>query len=403
MTDYVITAGRSSTYPSKHYGAHFIGNRATFCLDADFAALDANVLAIPNLPISVLSASPVSVGPEFFGMHINKRVNDTASEISYGTIRSHDMGGTRGAWFRIQDTSSADTTTWKWADLDSWVNTHYAAGRDLVCTLFGTPTFFSARPTEEGVYGAYALGIQAEPADMTKWSAFCTAVATRYLGKIKYYEVWNEPNYHNNGTTTTGPNFFFSGTFGKLSEMVRRANQAIKAVDPTAKIICPAVQGWQTTFGASDTYFTGMMAASDGAGGIMRDWVDIIGVHLYSGIQSLAGIIDRINADKATAGVLAMETWDTESGPTGPDVSGLSDDQAKTIIARSMLTIAAKGVKRTMFYMYDSSTMGIVNRPAVIAYREAIRTLLMGGTILAASKFGDGRVAYYTSAGLTII
>ena len=33
--------------------------------------------------------------------------------------------------------------------------------------------------------------------------------------------------------------FYFTGTFAKLSEMVRRGNQAIKAVDPTAKIICP--------------------------------------------------------------------------------------------------------------------------------------------------------------------
>ena len=274
MTDYVITNGVSSGYPAVHYGAHFIGARATFCEPADFAGLSANVLAIPNLPITVLSASPVTVPVAFFGMHVQKRTNDGLAGVSAKTIRSHDAGL---RWNQIETSAGV----FSWAAMDSWVNTHYAAGRDLVFVLFGTPSFYSARSSEIGAYGAGSPGIQAEPSDMTKWDAFCTAVATRYISKIKYYEVWNEPNLGNNGTTTSGSSFFFSGTFAKLSEMVRRANQAIKAVDPTAKILSPAVQGWAATSGTSDTYFTGMMSASDGATGTMKDWIDIVAVHLY--------------------------------------------------------------------------------------------------------------------------
>ena len=53
----------------------------------------------------------------------------------------------------------------------------------------------------------------------------------------------------------------------------------------------------------------------------MKDWVDIIGVHLYlpypNKVQDIAGVIDRINAAKTTAGVSGLPTWDTESAPIG--------------------------------------------------------------------------------------
>jgi hypothetical protein len=404
VTDYVITAGRSSAYPVDHYGAHFTGSRATFCLPADFAGLDANVLAIPDLPITVLSASPVTVKEEFFGISVQNRVNDALVGVTAKTVRSHDMKSGTGMWKYIETSKGV----FDWSNLDSWVSTHHASGRDLVFTLFGTPTWASARPSEVGAYGSTYLGVSAEPSDMADWDAFCTAVATRYLGKIKYYEVWNEPNLNNNGTTTSGSNFYFSGTFAKLSEMVRRANQAIKAVDPTAKIICPPITVWSATAGQSaETYFTGMMAASDGATGTMADWVDIIGVHLYlpgsNKVQDLAGIIDRVNAAMTTAVVTGKEIWDTESAPIGEDVSALTDTEAKQIIARTLLTKAAKGIARTIYYQYDHGTMGFISRPQITAYREWITGLLKGGTIRTVSRFTDGRVAYYTDFGLTII
>jgi hypothetical protein len=259
-----------------------------------------------------------------------------------------------------------------------------------------------------GAFGSGYPGLHAEPANMADWDAFCTAVAMRYLGKIQYYEVWNEPNYQNNGATITGSNFYFSGTFAKLAEMVRRASQAIKAVDPAAKIICPATTTWSASAGQSaETYFIGMMSANDGAGKTMMDWVDIIGVHLYlpgqNKTQDLAGMIDRINAAKAVAGVSDKETWDTESAPIGGDVISLSDAQAQQIIARMLITMAAKGIARTLYYQYDHGTMGILNRPQIAAYREQIVSLLRSGIVLSVSRFTDGRVACYTDFGVTII
>jgi len=404
MTDYAVNSGRSAVYPKRHYGAHFTGNRATFFENADFTTLDSNVRAIPNLPIRVLSASRVMPPEEFFGMHVQKRVHDNINGITFRTIRSLDMAGGKGFWHRIETSPGV----FDWTDLDQWVNMHHAAGRDLILVLFGTPTFYSARPTEVGAYGPGAPGAQAEPADMTKWSRYCTAVASRYLGKVKYYEIWNEPNLNSNGAgVTTGPVFFFSGTFAKLSEMTRLASQAIKAIDPAAKIISSPVTAWAPVASSADTYFINMMAAPDGASGTMKDWIDIVGVHLYlhsgNDTSELSRMIDRINECKAAASVSEKETWDTESAPLNPPAIELTDDEAKRIMARMLITIAAKGVSRTMYYQYDNGVMGIVGRSAIISYREEICQLLRSGKINSVVEFKDGRVAYATNAGLTII
>lgn len=410
MTDFVVTNGVSANYPKSHYGAQFTGTRATFCLDQDLATFDANVQAIPSLPVSSVSTSPTSVGNKFFGVHIKYRANDSQSGCTAGSVRSHDMENGKARWQYIQPTSS----TWDWTDLDSWVNTHYAAGRDILFTLFGTPTWASARPTEEGAYGPSNLGIQAEPSDMSKWDAYCTAVATRYLGKIKYYEVWNEPNYNNDGTSVTAEGlsskvFYFSGTFAKLSEMTRRANQAIKAVDPTAKIVSPPLTAWASTAGGTaEAYFTGMLAASSGDVGNtpVKNWVDIVGVHLYlagNDVSKMSATIDRVKAGMTTAGVSGKEIWDTESAPIAPDISGMPVLAAKLFIARSMLIQAAKGIARTFYYQYDDPTMGFINIPTIALYREHTLPLLTSNIITATSVFTDGRVAYTKSSGVVTI
>lgn len=366
----------------------------------------ANILAMPNGPVTNITPSTVSVPATFFGMHVMQRANDGQTSLTCKTVRSHDMENGKGRWKFIE---TADNV-WDFTAMDLWVNAHYAAGRDLVFTLFGTPTFFSARDTEQGAYGPANLGIQAEPSDMTKWDRFCTKMVTRYLGKIKYWEVWNEPNIGNNGAGLDGTNanFFWSGTWAKLSEMTRRANQAIKAVDPTAKIISSPVQGWASSgTDTSGTYFAGMMAASSGDVGNtpMKNWVDIVGVHLYSANtgETLSGLIDRALAARAAAGMTGKEIWDTESTATGVQAANLNDTQLTRFLTRTLLTMAAKGIHRHIYYSADSTLFGFFSRPALVTHWNDVRTLLMSGNIQAVSRLWDGRIAYWTGADPTIV
>lgn len=385
---------RLDGYP-RRYGGHYAGGaEATLCLDGDLANPDAQVLAIPNSPVRVLTASHVPVTDRFFGMGLNAHPFP-AFTVPVGTVRNHDTAGC--SWRRLEVTKN----DFQWQRADDFVNPNHAAGRDILWTLFGTPQWASARPSEVNAYVGNP-GMAAEPANMADWTSFCTQVATRYAGKVKYYEVWNEPRF-------TGPSAsaFWSGTAEKLSEMVRLAAQAIKAVDPTAKILTPSITGWVPSAGsAAENAFVQMMNASDGAAGTMKDWCDIIAIHLYitgNGTVNLPGMIDRVRAAMATVGKSGLEIWDTESGPISPDAAVITDQAEIIHMQRSLVTMRAMGIARQIYYTWNHPTMGFHLNPVVIAARNEFVSGLIQNGIQSATVLWDGRVVWASGGRLNLV
>ena len=370
------------SYP-ENYGAWFRGAQdATFCLEGDLVAPDANVQAMPMQPVRLLTSTKVSPTDRFFGFHTGNFPYATLDGVTCGWVRSHDS---RLRWHDIETSDGV----FNWTRFDDWVQKHSSRGRDLCHVLFGTPTWASARPSESNSY--FVPGLAAEPADLAQWDAYCTAVAQRYP-QIQYYEVWNEPNIWNAGAQSG----FWSGTQTMLAQLTRRASQAIKAVRPTAKIVSPATTGWLAQAGSSgETYFTGMMNASDGATGTMKDWVDIVGVHLYTSgnsTASLPGIITRLKAAMSALGIGAKEIWDTESAPIAPDAIQISDEAEIRHLKRSLVTMLSLGIARQCYYRWDHATMGISDNPVVIAARKEFVDQLLADGIEASSVLWDGRV-----------
>jgi hypothetical protein len=68
-----------------------------------------------------------------------------------------------------------------------------------------------------------------------------------------------------------------------------------------------------------------------------------------------------------------------------------------------MITLAAKGIARTMYYQWDNEVMGFRNRLNMIGRWNALHDLLLGGSILSASKLFDGRLVCRTSTGITVL
>src|SRR3569623_670678 len=181
MTDYVLVNGKAPFYPKIHHGVLIVGDRITFFLDENLDSPSANDLTAASSTLTKVTITPTRTTDKFFGLHVANRSSDSSIEVPCTSVRSHDMAGGKGRWQYIQPTSS----TWDWVDLDAWVNAHCNANRDLVFTLFATPQWASARPNERNSYSdkdpepfPYNRGIAAEPADMTLWDAYCTAVAT---------------------------------------------------------------------------------------------------------------------------------------------------------------------------------------------------------------------------------
>ncbi len=262
-------------------------------------------------------------------------------------VRTHDFGGNtagdwRARWNKIERTPGVFT----WGPLDAMVDYHRAQGRDILHTLFGCPSFYSARPTEEC---GYENGAAAEPSDLAKWDAYVTACVTRYAGRIKYYEIWNEPNLPRHSTIP----------LGILSQMCRRAKSIISAIDPAAKITSPPVTDWATT--GTQAYVETLLNTSDGAGGKMSDHCDIIGIHPYTNwTYNRGGTSDPITKTRAAMvalGINSKPLWCTEFTILLPEFPTLTAAQRRDGIRR-LLTQAlfhnAGGCDMAIWYAIDS-------------------------------------------------
>jgi len=58
-----------------------------------------------------------------------------------------------------------------------------------------------------------------------------TTVVTRNAGRVKYWEIWNEPDSSD----------FFTGNINQLVTYAQHAYTIIKSIDPSAKVISPPV------------------------------------------------------------------------------------------------------------------------------------------------------------------
>ena len=84
---------------------------------------------------------------------------------------------------------------WNWGGLDNFVAAAQEHGvSDILLNLGQSPRWASSSPETAGhMYGTPAL-TPAPPANIQDWRDYVTAVAQRYKGRIRYYEIWNEPN-----------------------------------------------------------------------------------------------------------------------------------------------------------------------------------------------------------------
>lgn len=119
-------------------------------------------------------------------------------------------------WPRIQPKPDQ----WDWSSCDAIVDSHAKYGIEIQFLLSGAPRW-SWQPEGKGVPGVDA------------WTVFCRELAKRYRSKVRYYELWNEPDIG-----------FFQGTQEQYIELLRAGYRAIKEADPSAHVTTCGFAGW---------------------------------------------------------------------------------------------------------------------------------------------------------------
>lgn len=220
-------------------------------------------------------------------------------------------------WDQIQQKGK---TTFDWAVTDKVVKAVLAHNMKLLPVVAYSPTW--ARSS--ACAGDYMCAPQ-NPAD---YAAFAAAAAARYAPQgIHQWEIWNEPNI--SGFWKPAP------SVEQYSALLKAAYKAIKAVDPTAKVISGGLAPAATVAGRSFSpidFLKGMYAQGDGA------YFDALGFHPYSfpalpsysaswnAWQQMANTSTSLRSTMAANGDANKQIWMTEYGaPTGgPGVLALS-------------------------------------------------------------------------------
>jgi hypothetical protein len=288
----------------------------------------------------------LSLNKNFLGLHIHRATQAPWPTFDFAGWRLLDAGV---SWRSIQP----ERNTFDFSRLDVWTRMSEIKGIELTYVFYATPPWASARPTEAGANG---LGSAAVPANIDDWRKYIRAVVTRYKGRIKYYEIWNEPNWKN----------FYTGTWTQLAALVHEAAIIIKEGDPAAQIILPGLASEHGLTVIDDFLRTG----------VGRD-IDIVGYHFYTGHRPpevLFDMVNKLRTSLAKVGLDKKPVWNTEFGwlveGQGRTINAAaagfsradpvySDEVAASFVVRSFAILSSMGIERSYFYAWDNESMGV--------------------------------------------
>jgi hypothetical protein len=314
------------------------------------------------------SSAPIPL--QYFGLHIHRADAGTAwPKVPFGSWRLWDS---YVGWRELEPKRGV----WNFTRLDRYVAMAGIAKVDILLPLAMTPRWASARPDEPS---AYQPGNVAEPAKLADWSNYVGTVGARYKGRIKYYEVWNEPSDKTH----------YSGDLVTLVKLTCEAKRVLKEIDPAIRIVSPASAGG----GRHIEYLDQFLAA----GG--RDCIDIVGHHFYvfnRPPEAMIPLIRQVKGVMAKNGVGSLPLWNTETGwwiengdgtPDHPMVAkggwkrlGLEKESGDYVM-QAFLLARAEGVDRFFWYSWDNHSLGFIEpstgklKPAVDSWREIVKRL----------------------------
>jgi len=125
------------------------------------------------------------IDDSLFGLHVKDAQLGVWPSIEFGSIRLWDNGT---AWTNIETSQGV----FDWTNLDNAVTIANQKGMsDILMVLSGTPAWATNQRNPLALPAPDASGV---PANMADWDNWVRAVATRYKGKIKIYQPWNEAN-----------------------------------------------------------------------------------------------------------------------------------------------------------------------------------------------------------------
>ncbi|NCA13623.1 MAG: hypothetical protein EBS89_05735, partial [Proteobacteria bacterium] len=222
---------------------------------------DPDAPSVDGPSMEVVPIGPIGVEPFAgfgFGMQAHMYYQDVptvarlVSDAGFGWIKQQVR------WSDVEPKKGAPD----WSQIDLIVDGATKGGLKILFSVVTAPAWSRADGHVDG-----------PPDDPKAFGTFLTALATRYLGKVHAYEVWNEQNF----SREWGGGKINAGQY---VELLAIAHAALKAVDPNVVVIAGALTptGYNdVTIAVDDVlYLQQMYAYKDG---LLKSVCDAIGAH----------------------------------------------------------------------------------------------------------------------------
>lgn len=336
-------------------------------------------LAPPSRPVDL----------RYFGIHV-QRLAIRQPWYPYGNsltdwpaVRFGILRPAYANWHNLQPKPGR----WNFSELDHYVSLAARYGAEVMLSLCSPPQWASARPSEKSPWGLAAPGGAAEPILIEDWRNYVHTVASRYKGRIRQYEFWNEPN-------ARGHTPFFSGSVDTAVELTGVAYRTLKEVDTSNMLAGPAGTGRGVELEWLDEYLR------KGA----KDCLDKLSYHFYVANdrpESMIPYVGRVRALMQRHGLSHLPLVNTETGwvianeksepsyiGADPAWTTLHPDQAAAYVARALIVGWALGLEGYHWFCWDHNSMGLIEpatkeiKPAGLAYGKTAEWLV-GSTMTA--------------------
>jgi len=266
--------------------------------------------------------------------------------------------------------------TYKWDYIDLWIDAAKSHGvSDILYTFGRVPQWASSLP-DQTTCGSRA-GDNAPPSDLNSdgngtdqvWRNFVTALVTHAAGRIRYWELWNEPSYCG----------FWTGTNDQMVRMAKDAYQIIHSIDPNAVVLSPAPAG---PVSYPPSIWMGPYLAA--GGGNYADVISFHGPDPLSGpatAEDVVPVVRGLRKVMESYGVASKPLWDTE-GNWGTSANISDPQQQAAFLARYYILHCSLGVQRLYWYGWNNDSFGTLwdrphrLRPAGLAYEQVFKWMV---------------------------
>ncbi|RTE08794.1 cohesin domain-containing protein [Paenibacillus whitsoniae] len=256
----------------------------------------------------------------YYGQHANYDYDMSAWTKIHASATRGWEGAMEFLWNVVEPTKGH----FVWDKSDEYVEKAQEAGLDVLAVLGYPSDWASTRPSPQDIAsGMNDLAYRAErwvpkdiqfsngvPGTGEDWSNYVYQTMKRYAGKVKYWEVVNEVNFHPPATLAA-----FSGTKDEYMLMQKLAYEQAQRVKTEYKEATGHdLELYVTTSGfAAPTPAADRQLAVDMLNGDNPNYYDYYNIHGYAGTEGIQDVLTAYNAAKALHPNLQL--WQSEMYP----------------------------------------------------------------------------------------